>query len=121
MKVLSIDDNEEITEMLNDVLIPLGFDFHYVNSGKDGLKKIQESEWDAVFLDLAMPNFSGRDVLKELGKMGDLKKQPIILFTASTISDSEIEELKKLGVKKCLRKPAKLETVVKTLEEIREK
>jgi CheY-like chemotaxis protein len=117
MRILGIDDNKEINEMVSDVLTPLDYEYQYVTNGKEGLKLIQEQKWDLVLLDLAMPGFSGKDVVNELVKKGDLKKQPIILFTASTISDKEIDNMKKLGVKSCLRKPVQLETLIKTIEE----
>ncbi len=116
MRVLGIDDSEDITEMLEDVLIPSGFEFKFVNNGKDGLKLIQEQKWGAVLLDIAMPHFSGKDVVNELIKNGDIKKQPIILFTASSISNEEIECMLKQGVKCCLKKPVVLDTLLKLLK-----
>jgi len=119
LRVLGIDDNEDINELLEDVLIPSGFDFKFVNNGKEGLKLIQEQKWGAVLLDVAMPNFSGKEVVNELVKNGDIKKQPIILFTASSVTNEEIEDMIKQGVRYCLRKPVELEKLLEILKDLK--
>ena len=47
----------------------------------------------------------GLDVVKELHESGNLEKNNVILFTAASISDDEIEKWRQLGVKDFLRKP----------------
>jgi len=119
LRVLGIDDNEDINEMLTDVLIPLGYEFQFVNNGKDGLKLIHEQKWDAVLLDIAMPEFSGKQVVSELEKNGEINKQTVILFTASSVTNDEIDGMIKQGVRCCLRKPVEMENLLKILEEIK--
>jgi len=94
--------------MLKDILTPAGHEFEFVNNGREGLKLIQEQKWDVVLLDLAMPEFSGRAVINELVKNDNIKKQPLVLFTASSISNEEIDEMIKMGVRLCLRKPIEI-------------
>ena len=93
MKILGIDDNTDITELLDTVLNGSGHEYTFVNDGKSGVKKIKENQYDLVLLDLAMPGFSGEDVLAELNKEELIKKQKIIIFSASSNSDSEMDEL----------------------------
>jgi len=69
-----------------------GHEFSYVNNGKKGLKLIQENSYDLVLLDLSMPEFTGLDVVDTLNNDGIINKQKIVLFTASSMTDSEIEE-----------------------------
>ncbi len=119
MRILGIDDNKEINEMLKTVLIPAGHEYQSVTNGRDGLKLIQEQQWDVVLLDIAMPEFSGRDVVDELVKTGNIKKQPVILFTASTISSDEINEMIKMGVTSCLRKPMSMKNLLEVLANVK--
>ena len=98
------------------VLASKGYDFKYVNNGKEGLKIIREQKFDVVLLDVAMPEFSGADVVNELYKDGTIKKQNIILFTASSITDSEIREIMNKGVRGCLRKPVNLNELSRSIE-----
>jgi len=119
LRILGIDDNEDINEMLKDILTPAGHEFEFVNNGREGLKLIQEQKWDAVLLDIAMPEFSGRAVVNELAKNDNIKKQPIILFTASSISNEEMDEMIKIGVHLCLRKPIEIANLLEILENIK--
>ena len=88
MKILGIDDNEDINNVMKDVFESAGHDFTSVNNGRDGIKLIREHHFDVVLLDIAMPKFSGKDVIDVLVKDGIIKKQPVIVFTASSVPDS---------------------------------
>ncbi|MDH3618194.1 MAG: response regulator [Nitrosopumilus sp.] len=116
VRVLLIDDNSEITELFATTLTAKGYTVQVTNHGKEGLDLIKKKESDLVLLDLAMPGFSGEDVLKELIKDGPIKDYNIYIFTASIISDQDIDNFIKLGVTGCLRKPVRLDDVLGVLE-----
>jgi CheY-like chemotaxis protein len=105
VKILVVDDNDDITGLLNDLLESGGYDVTSVNNGKDALNLILKKTFDVVLLDVTMPEFSGLDVIQSLKDSGDLEKNKIILFTAASISDREIQKWIDMGVKHCLRKP----------------
>jgi len=66
-----------------------------------------------------MPEFSGMDVVESLKKSNILKDQKIIIFTASSATDKEINELlKNEGVSTCIRKPVDIKILIKKVEEI---
>jgi len=109
MKILIVDDNKNITDMLSKYLIVKGFDCVVTNDGRNGLTLMKKEKYHTVFLDMSMPDFGGLDVISALEKENLLKDQRIIIFTASSISNDEIDELvKKDGVDSCLRKPVQL-------------
>ncbi len=119
MNILGIDDNEDILKLLDTVISSKGHDFTQAVNGKDGIKLIEEQNFDAVLLDLAMPEFSGMDVIESLKKSNKLKDQKIIIFTASSARDKEIDELiQNEGVSACVRKPVDIKTLIKKVEEI---
>ena len=118
MKILGIDDNADITELLDTVLNSSGHEFSFVNNGKDGLKRIQENSFDLVLLDLSMPEFTGMDVVEALNNEGIINKQKIVLFTASSMTDSEIAELMKKGVHSCIRKPIDIDVLLEKIDTI---
>ena len=118
MKVLGIDDNPDINMLLGTVLAASGHEFTSVTDGREGIKLLQKNPYDVVLLDLAMPEFSGFDVLDSLKKDGLIEKQKIILLTASSITDEEISELLKTGVRSYLRKPLDIDIFVEKVEQV---
>jgi CheY-like chemotaxis protein len=120
MKILGIDDNTDITELLDTVLNGSGHEYTFVNDGKSGVKKIKENQYDLVLLDLAMPGFSGEDVLAELNKEELIKKQKIIIFSASSNSDPEMEQLvSKHGAYTYVRKPVDVDKLLDLIHGIK--
>ncbi len=118
MKILGIDDNADINELLDTVLNSSGHEFSYANNGKEGLKLIKENSYDLVLLDLSMPEFTGLDVVDSLNNDGIINKQKIVLLTASSMTDSEIEELLKKGIHSCIRKPFDIPDLLEKLAAI---
>lgn len=116
-KVLIVDDNISITKMLSKWLTAKGHDVTVSNDGKNGLTMILNNKFDMVLLDLSMPEFTGYDVVEELEKSGKLQEEKIVIFTASTASDENINKLIAKGVHSCLRKPVDLDILKKTVEE----
>jgi|SRR5579864_278137 len=115
MKILLIDDNETITEMMSRYLSAKGHQCSVANDGRTGLVLITEKKFDVVLLDLAMPDFTGVDVIDSLYKSGKIKENKIILFTASSITDGEIDVLIKKGAHSCLKKPVKLAVLLQVI------
>ncbi len=119
MKILGIDDNEDILSLLKTVLASNGHDFVQASNGRDGVKLIEEQNFDAILLDLAMPEFSGIDVIESLKKNDRIKNLKIILFTASSATNQEIDVLLQHdGVKTCIRKPVDINVLINKVEEV---
>lgn len=116
MKIICIDDHPDITDMCKQYLISKGHSCEITNDGKEGLKLIKKIKPDVVLLDLAMPEFSGEDLIKELLKEGPIDGFNIYLFTASSITEKSVGELLKFGVKGYLKKPLHLETLETILQ-----
>ena len=116
MAILFIDDNKSLTKALSKFLSAKGYEHTVSNSGREGLKLIQEQKFDKVLLDLSMPEFSGYDVIDSLEKSGKIKELKIIVLTAASVHNAEITELKRRGVVCFLKKPVKLDELVKQLE-----
>jgi len=74
MNILGIDDNVDITDLLDTVLNGSDHQYSFVNNGKDGINLIKQNKYDLILLDLAMPKFTGLDVLNELEKENLIKK-----------------------------------------------
>ena len=108
MKILHIEDSKPIVESFSKVLTQQGHDFTSTLYGKKGLELILNNDYDLIFLDLTMPNFSGFDVLVELDKKGIPEKKNFVVVTASHLPEEDTENIFKNRVKGILYKPVTL-------------
>ncbi|MCD4782834.1 MAG: response regulator transcription factor [Candidatus Eremiobacteraeota bacterium] len=80
MKIILIDDDEELLELLTENLSDHELEVKTALSGKEGLAMIETEDFDVVILDVMMPGMNGFDVLREINiKHGHL---PVIMLTA---------------------------------------
>lgn len=78
-KILIIDDDEELCELVSEYLGVEGFAVECVNDGEAGLKTALKGEHDIAILDVMMPKMNGFDVLRALRQTSQL---PVIMLTA---------------------------------------
>src|SRR5207245_6925075 len=105
MKVLLIDDNKDIADMVRLCLESQDIECKLIDDGKVGLQAIKENNFDVILLDLAIPEFSGFDIFKVLKDEGLLKSKNVLIFTASSVTDQEVQDMLSSGAKGVLRKP----------------
>jgi len=117
MKILVVDDNNSITELLSQYFKLRGHDCTVTNSGKDGLWLCLNHKFDAIVLDLAMPEFTGKDFLDSLIQNEKIETQKIIVLTAMPLGDVVIKGARH-GICKVVQKPFKLDVLMKTLESL---
>jgi len=116
MKVLVVDDNEDITCLLSRFLNAKGFENISTNDPKEGLELIKKEKYDVILLDISMPEISGIDIIKALEKEKILKDQKIVIFSANAFTDNEVNNLLKMdGVRECLKKPIQLNRLLTAL------
>lgn len=120
MQVLIIDDNTEITDMLSFYLENDGHECKVVNEGQQGLQALQFDNFDLALLDLAMPDFSGMDIIKSLKKDDMIGKKKIVVLTASTLNGEETDALLRDGIKAVLKKPISIEELTSAIEQFRQ-
>jgi DNA-binding response OmpR family regulator len=118
MRVCIIDDNTSITGMFSKLLKMDGHEAVIANGGRAGLALLDNDVFDVTILDVSMPEFSGIDVVHALSESGRIKEQKIVILTASSVSNDELDKLKDLGVKEILKKPLQLDSLVATLEAV---
>ena len=92
-KILIIDDEEYIVELLQFNLETLDYEVDYSYDGFDGFLKAKESKPDLILLDWMLPNISGIDVLKKIREDKDLKNIPVIMLTAKNMETDKVEGL----------------------------
>ncbi len=105
MKILGIDDNEDLLNLCEITLSSEGHEYTGINNGKEGLQAIKDKKFDVVLLDLSMPEFSGMDVIDALVKEDIMNKQKVAIFTATTPTKKEIDQFLEKGAHSVLKKP----------------
>ena len=120
MRLLLIDDNEEITEAIGFYCKSAkgDIDCQVINEGKIGLESIRNEDYDLILLDLAMPEFTGLDVIKSLQQDGIIGSKNIVIFTASS-DRAVLDEIKNSGVKEVFKKPCSLDDLVELIQKYR--
>ncbi len=78
-KVLIIDDDEELCELVSEYLTVEGFEIESVNDGESGLKAALSGDYELAILDVMLPKMNGFDVLRNLREQSKL---PVIMLTA---------------------------------------
>jgi DNA-binding response OmpR family regulator len=117
LEILIIDDNEQITKMLTTFLELKEHKCTVANDGKEGLAIIKENRHDVILLDLAMPEFDGFAVIKDLEENKMLKDHKVIVFTASTITEEELDGLVNRGVSSYILKPIDIDLLLSKIIE----
>ena len=78
-KILIIDDDEELCELVSEYLSVEGFTTEAVHDGESGLKKALTGDYELAILDVMLPRKNGFDVLRDLRKTSKL---PVLMLTA---------------------------------------
>ncbi|EAW25798.1 Transcriptional regulatory protein CpxR [Alteromonadales bacterium TW-7] len=79
MKLLMIDDDTGLCELLSEYLSSQGFEIQSVHDGEQGLKLAQANDYALILLDVMLPTIDGFEVLKQLRQT---KLTPVIMLTA---------------------------------------
>ena len=81
-KILIVEDDQDIRELLVDTLNDLGYQVIEAEDGGQGLQKAMEETPDIVLLDVMMPVMDGFEVLEQLQASPDTRSVPVIMVSA---------------------------------------
>ena len=121
LKILAIDDNRTITNMVCEYLRSRGHDCTTSNDGQEGLNMILERPFDAILLDLAMPKFSGYDIIESLIRTDKIGEKNILVFSAGDIAEAELKKLQCHGVNCSIHKTTDMHALEKTIQSMVDK
>ena len=106
--VLVIDDEEGITEVIQEALSLYGYDVQTAYDGNEGIQKFKDQFFDVVITDVMMPNTDGNSVVRYI-RNSSRRTTPIIGMSGTPLllSDSEFD--------KVLFKPFPLQSLINTV------
>lgn len=113
-RILIIDDDDLLSEMLKLTLELEGFDAHTAPHGLAGMEQLRARPFDLIILDLVMPTMDGVKFLRVLND-SDLPRPPILIISASAdnVLDDAHRALGVVGVSRKPLEPARLVANVK--------
>jgi len=110
-RILVIDDESDIAEVVRDALAAEGHTVETAHNGSDGLRLAEAMQFDLVFTDLGMPDMTGWEVAERLrAGRPDL---PVVLVTGwgASIDSSEV---KRRGIRAVVHKPFEIADILRT-------
>jgi len=117
-KILAIDDEQSIRESLKEIL---EYEKHVVDlasNGEEGIQMFQDDKYDAVLLDIKMPQMDGIEVLDKL--IASSPDIPVIMISGHGTIDTAVESIKK-GAFDFIEKPLDLNRLLVTLRNAMDK
>lgn len=91
MKILIAEDDAGFRKLLEEILVPAGYDVEIKENGRLALKYLLENGADMAILDINMPEMTGFEVLREIRSDERLRRIPVIIFTVKDPADDQIE------------------------------
>jgi len=115
-RILVIDDDANILEILAEMLTAAGYEVVAASSGREGIKLYRQAPFDLVVTDLIMPEKDGLEVLMEVRK--DFPKAKIITLSGNPYGHSSLEASRALGAARTLRKPFSEHQLLEAVREV---
>lgn len=107
-RILIIDDDRELRTLIKRSVLSENIEADCCNTGKEGLKKIKEKDYQLVILDIMMPGMDGFETLEKIRAENNL---PILMFTSKNDSASKVRGLR-AGADDYLTKPFDMDELI---------
>lgn len=104
-KIMVVDDEENLVELVTAILEQEGFDVIGVNSGPECLEKLKTVKPNLILMDMMMPGMSGREATEKIRANPKTKNLKVAFLTVARFSEVGKNELKKLNVSDYITKP----------------
>ncbi|MDP2943945.1 MAG: response regulator [Candidatus Omnitrophota bacterium] len=114
-KLLVVDDDRAIVEMLKQKLLEEGYEVVVAFDGEEALLKLKEDNPDVILLDLMMPKLNGFEVLREIRQIYKDRWRPVIIISAK----SDLESLRAcydLEADHYLTKPCTMDNLLRGIQ-----
>jgi CheY-like chemotaxis protein len=117
-KIMVVDDEENLRELIKAVLGQEGFEVIDASSGQECLDKLKDEKPDLILMDMMMPGMSGRETTEKIRDNPDTKDLKIAFLTVARFSETGKETLENLNVLDYITKPFDNEDLVKRVKKL---
>ena len=116
-KILVIDDEVHIVELLKFNLEISDYNVDFAYDGLDGYMKAKNNKPDLILLDWMLPNITGIELLKKIRSDKELRQIPVIMLTAKNMENDKIEGLEQ-GADDYITKPFSLKELLARISSV---
>ncbi|WP_037576684.1 response regulator [Sporocytophaga myxococcoides] len=95
IKVLIVEDNENESLAVKDLLKSQGIESHNAFNGAEALELLKKERYDGIILDIKLPDYNGYDLLEFIKKDNGLKGMPVIIYSGKDLSVDEEAKFKR--------------------------
>lgn len=117
LRLLVVEDNRDLAQMLCEVLSMEGHSASWVSTGKAALEKATQVQPDVVFCDIGLPDLNGYELAKAFRQHDSLKHVHLVAFSGYAEVD-DILLMKQAGFSAHLSKPPSLEAIAEVLKKL---
>ena len=115
-KIMVVDDEPSLVELLRAILSQEGFDVLTAYSGSECLEKLKTERPDLILMDMMMPGMSGRETTEKIRKDPRTKGLKVCFLTVARFSEVGKDSLKSLSVSDYITKPFDNKDLVKRVK-----
>ena len=101
-RILVVDDDPDIRQVLLDRLNAYGYEVQTATDGQEALDALRRADYDGMILDIRMPRVDGLEVLRRTRKSHP--SLPVVMITASKVAEDDLQAISS-GAKELLLKP----------------
>ena len=120
-KVVYIEDDQEMIDLVKLILTRKGFDVIGANGGREGLDSVRRILPDIVLLDLMMPDMDGWEVYQQMKAEEATREIPVIVITAKAQNIDKVLGLHIAKVDDYISKPFSPQELVESVDKVMEK
>jgi DNA-binding response OmpR family regulator len=117
-RVIYIEDEPEMIDLVRLILSKKGYEVHGANGGREGLELVTREQPDLVLLDLMMPDIDGWDVYQQMKAEETTRDIPVIIITAKAQSIDRVLGLHIAKVDDYISKPFSPQELLDRVERV---
>lgn len=117
-KIMVVDDEADIVDLLTVILESEGYDVFSAKSGQECLEKLKEIKPDLILLDIMMKPIDGWETLRALKNNKNLKNIPVSMLTVKKITNETLVKEEIEQIESYIQKPFSKEELLQKIKEI---
>lgn len=112
-RILFVDDEETLRDMIQEMLMILGYDVEIARDAKEALEIARKEDFPLIITDLMMPDMDGAQLCKQIRKINE---RAIIYAFSGFLTETDSDHLENIGFDGHLCKPVKIEVLKHAIE-----